>query len=120
MGARDEQARGIADKLVQLSLVHNLPPVIMGRAFKPDVTSDEGSSSVLTGYYVERAIESMGDFCDFKLEYDTIGEPAVYLLAHKGKFNDLRFPPGSVILDVWREFPPQDDVKIYYYGSYKN
>ena len=63
--------------------------------------SDEGSSSVLTGHFVNQTLENVGR--DDRVSYDTIGEPAVYLLAHRGKFNDLKFPQGSIILDVWRE-----------------
>lgn len=110
MRAREVQAENLAHRLVELSIQYKLPIVIMGRAFKPDVLSDEGSSSVLTGYYVEQ----MGK----AVEYDVADYPAVYLLAHKGKFNEYPFPYGSVILDVWREYE-NDDLKVYYYGGKK-
>ena len=112
MKARDVQAENIARKLVFLSEGYNLPIVIMGRAFKPDVSSDEGSSSVLTGNYVEKLGEPV--------LYDTVGSPAVYLLAHKGKFNDFKFEDGSVVLDVWRDYKPIPNVRVIYYGYYKD
>ena len=112
MKARDVQAENLAKKLVELSEEYNLPIIIMGRAFKPDVLSDEGSSSVLTGYYIEK----MG----YPVSYDDPYIPAIFLLAHKGKFNKHQFPDGSVILDVWREYRPLSDVKVLYYGYYKD
>ena len=110
MKARDVQAENIAKRLVFLSEVYNLPIVIMGKAFKPNVSSDEGSSSVLTGNYVEKLGKPV--------LYDTVGSPAIYLLAHKGKFNDFKFSDGSVILDVWREYKTAPNVKVLYYGYY--
>lgn len=113
MAARDIQAKNIAERLVQLSKVFKLPVVIMGRAFKPNVKSDEGSSSVLTGHFVEEL--------GVPVSYDNTYEPAVYLLAHKDTFNDLTFPKGSVILDVWRKYKPADqNVKVVYYGFDNN
>lgn len=113
MEARDIQAKNVAKRLVELSNEYNLPVVIMGRSFKPNVLSDEGSSSVLTGYYIEELGVSV--------EYDKSDIPAVYLLAHKGTFYGRIFPPGSVVLDVWREYENviESDVKIIYYGYYK-
>ena len=112
MAARDIQAKNIARRLYELSLEHNLPIVIMGKSFKPGVESDEGSSSVLTGYFVEYL--SMAP-----VTYDNTNVPAVYLLGHKDTFNDHEFPSGSVVLDVWRKYQGSPGVEVVYYGYYK-
>ena len=112
MTARDIQAKNLATRLVELANAYDLPVVIMGRGFKPDVTSDEGSSSVLTGHFVQE----MG----IPVVYDNPKLQAVYLLAHKGKFNDVSFPKGSIVLDVWREYDNNINVKVIYYGFDNN
>lgn len=108
MLAREKQARNIADKLVSLSNQYDLPIVILGKSYKPDVEYVEGSTTILTGYYVEEMGKSV--------EFDIISKPAIYLLGHRGKFHDVEFPKGSVIVDVWREYK-NDNLIVKYYGK---
>jgi len=110
MLAREQQAKNIAKKLVDLSKKYNLPVVILGKSYKPGVDYEDGSTTILTGFYVEE----MG----VGIEYDIINKPAIYLLGHRGVFNNLDFPTGSVVLDVWREYK-RENVNVIYYG-YKN
>lgn len=111
MRAREVQAENIAKRLVELSKLYNLEIIILGKSFKPNVISEEGSSSILVGHYINK----MGKY----VRYDTISKyPAIYLLAHRGKFNDSNFAETSVILDVWREFKSEDNkLFVYYYGG---
>lgn len=94
--AREEQARNMANFLKDLSLENNLPIVIIGKGFKPDVPYEDGSSSIL-----------VSQFCD--CTFDDFSKPAVFLLAHSRKItygginDDYEFPEGSVIVDPWRE-----------------
>jgi len=110
MRAREVQCENIAKKLVSLSDEHSLPIVILGKSFKPDVDFVEGSTGILTGYYVEEL--------GHKFEFDTEPKKAVYLLAHMGKFHDYPFPEGSVVLDVWRKYV-NPKINVVYYGYYK-
>lgn len=110
MLAREQQAKNIAKKLVNLSKKHELPVVILGKSYKPGVDYEDGSTSILTGFYVEE----MG----VGVNYDIIDKPAIYLLGHRGVFNNTDFPKGSVVLDVWREYK-NENVDIVYYGSIK-
>ncbi len=107
MRAREVQAENIAKRLVELSNEYNLPIVILGKSYKPDVEYLEGSTTILTSYYVNK----LGK----EVEFDSTSIPAIYLLGHMGKYNDIKLPLNSVVLDVWREYK-NDDVKIYYYG----
>jgi len=110
MKAREKQAENLADKLVTLSEKFQLPIVILGKSYKPNVDYTEGSTSILTGYYLQKK------GVDF--EFDSNPKIAVYLLAHRGKFYDFPFPKGSVVLDVWREFKSEDEnVRIIQYGN---
>ena len=113
MKAREKQAENLADKIEKLSKEYQLPVVILGKSYKPDVDYTEGSTSILTSYYLEKK------GIDFK--FDCNPEVAIYLLAHRGKFHNYPYPKGSVIVDVWREFESDDkDIKIIQYGNTRN
>jgi UDPglucose 6-dehydrogenase len=110
MKAREKQAENLAKKLENLSKEYGLPVIILGKSYKPDVDYTEGSTSILTSYYLEK------NGVNFK--FDSEPEPAIYLLAHRGKFYNYEFPKGSVVLDVWREFKTDNnDIKIIHYGD---
>ena len=111
MLARDGQARAIAEYLWSLAQAINTPHVIiMGKSFKPNVTDSTGSASVLVG----NIVADMGA----EVDYDTVLEtPAVYLIAHPNKFNDLEFAEGSVVVDVNRQFPHQKGITVMHYGD---
>jgi len=113
MKAREKQSENLANKLANLSEEYQLPVIILGKSYKPDVDYTEGSTSILTSYFLEKK------GIDFK--FDSEPEPAVYLLAHRGKFYNYPFPKGSVVLDVWREFESNDkDIKVIHYGNTRN
>jgi UDPglucose 6-dehydrogenase len=109
MRAREVQAENIAKRLVELSDEYDLPIVILGKSYKPDVEYLEGSTTILTSYY----IQNMGK----EVHFDTTDTDAIYLLGHRGKYNNQKFTKNSVVLDVWREY--EGDCKVYYYGSKK-
>jgi UDPglucose 6-dehydrogenase len=112
MKAREKQAKNIATRLVIESDKVNLPIVILGEAYKPDVHYKDGSSSILVGHYCEAYGSAK------KVTYDPI-EPikAVYLLGHMGKHHDYDFPDGSVVVDPWRSFKTDKNIKIIHYGN---
>ena len=109
MKAREVQAKNMADKLVELSKENNLPIIILGQSYKPNVDYLDGSSSILTAHY----IKEQGIVPEFDQPYPY---KAVYLLAHMGKHHDYKFPKGSIVVDPWREFK-SDSVKIIHYGN---
>ena len=112
MEAREKQAKNMATRLVIESDKVNLPIVILGEAYKPDVHYKDGSSSILVGHYCE----SYGSAK--KVTYDP-AEPikAVYLLGHMGKHHDYDFPEGSVVVDPWRSFETEKNIKVIHYGN---
>jgi len=88
MRSREVQAENMAKRLVGLSRETagaQLPIIIVGKAYKPLVPYDAGSSSKLVGHYVE---ELGGELYYYDEETNDIppkevlGAPAVYLLAH--------------------------------------
>jgi UDPglucose 6-dehydrogenase len=102
MLSREIQAKNIANKLIDLSIEHDLPVIIMGKSYKPGVEYVDGSYSILIGSFIE------------SVEYDTINKPGIYLLGHRNVFNEMEFPMGSIVLDPWRERVHKDTI---YYGK---
>ena len=94
MRSREVQAENMAKRLMQLggayhpttqTMVSELPIVIVGKAYKPLVAYETGSSSMLVGHYIKEA--------GFELHYydeqtgdvpsdEILSQPCVYLLAH--------------------------------------
>jgi len=112
MEAREAQAKNMATRLVELSKEYNLPIIILGKSYKPDVDYLDGSSSILVSHY----INELGVQVDFDVENPKIG---IYLLAHFNKFHEYPFPKGSVIVDPWRSYKSEINFVIYY-GNTRN
>ena len=127
MGAREVQARNLAERLVRTGL----PVVIVGKAYKPHVEYEAGSYSILVGHYVEKFGASVfydDDYTGDKPPSD-LG-PAAYLLAHDPATTFLgcldpdpeknglaSFPEGSVIVDPWRKCPQVPGCEVIHYGN---
>ena len=108
MLSREVQAENMAKRLMDLAgaehpsfgLVPELPIIIVGKAYKPLVPYESGSSSMLVGHYIKKAgfdlcyyDEQTGDMPP----QDILDKPAVYLLAHNPEVtygDQLDFVPG--------------------------
>jgi UDPglucose 6-dehydrogenase len=134
MHAREIQAENLAKFLVVQAQKHNLPIVIHGKAYKPDVEYCIGSYSTLVGFYVAQA----GHRCYYvdPLADDTVdvvndfNQPAVFLWAHNRKITYeytgdqqdtqpyCKIQPGSVIVDPWRKLPmDMPGITVVHYGN---
>ena len=129
MHAREIQAKNLAKCLVAESFSSGLPIVIHGKAYKPNVPYIDGSYSTLVGHYCEE----MGRHVIYAdpMTGDDISVPvkAVVLLAHCAeitydyadveKSQQLYFDieEGSVVVDPWRRFKTDKDIKIIHYGN---
>ena len=94
MRSREVQAENMAKRLMDLAVEDRLqasttiskkPIVIVGKAYKPLVAYETGSSSMLVGHYIKEAgfdvhyyDEQTGDIPSLEI----LGYPCVYLLAH--------------------------------------
>jgi UDPglucose 6-dehydrogenase len=133
MLAREIQAENLAKFLIAQSQQHQLPIVIHGKAYKPDVPYCIGSYSTLVGHYIKKLdhqvvyIDPLADDLDDVV--DRVVEPAVILLAHNRHvtygYTDLPvedrdyfdFRPGSVIVDPWRRYHHRLDMIVIHYGN---
>jgi UDPglucose 6-dehydrogenase len=134
MHARELQAKNLALYLVEQAKLLNLPIVIHGKAYKPDVEYCIGSYSTLVGHYVKEAghqvvyVDPLADDpADVVAAIDT---PAVFLWAHNRKITYeytgdqvdtqpyCEIKPGSIIIDPWRKLTTtRKDILIIQYGN---
>ena len=132
MGAREVQAKNLADFLV--ANANGKPIVIHGKAYKPDVPFCIGSYSTLIGFYIEEhglSVTYLDPLADNpKGVVESIDEPSIVLYAHNryitygytGQYTkDSTFycdiPKGSVIVDPWRRLPNLTDIEVIHYGN---
>lgn len=130
MSSRDIQAKNIAKRLVTLSEENSLPIIIHGRSYKPYVEYTDGSYSELVGHYVKE----MGHDVRYAdpLTNDLVDDDtrAVVLMAHNPYVtyfmtgvevtDDIfyfKIGKGSIVLDVWRTLPSNDDYTVIHYGN---
>ena len=126
MNAREIQARNLAEFLVAQAKLHDLPVLIHGVAYKPDVPYKDGSYSLLVAHYCEE----MGYH---PILVDPYTHPqrgpfkAVALLAHNASVTykymneqtqDLYcyLSEGSIVVDPWRQYE-DDRYKVIHYGN---
>ena len=128
--AREKQADNIAMYLTDLADEHDLPIVIHGKAYKPDIDMLDGSYSLLIGHYLDEVgidYRYADPLTDDHIEDDTA---AVILLAHNRQITygytgdlleqQLYFTPGpgSIIVDPWRKFTtPNPHYTVIHYGN---
>ena len=126
MNAREVQARNLAKFLVAQAVEHNLPILIHGVAYKPDVPYRDGSYSLLVAHYCEQ-LGYTPILVDPKTHPQRGPFKAVALLAHNAcvtykyigeQQQDLYcyFSEGSVIVDPWRSYE-DDRYKVIHYGN---
>jgi UDPglucose 6-dehydrogenase len=137
MHAREIQAKNLALFLVNEAKKTNLPIVIHGKAYKPDVPYCIGSYSTLVGYYVEQEghsvayVDPLAD--DTSKVIECVDTPAVFLWAHNRRVTYeytgdqeatkpyCEIKSGSVIVDPWRQLPlDMANIKIVHYGNTRN
>lgn len=135
MGAREKQAKLMAEALMEQANLYELPVYIHGKAYKPDVAYTEGSYSLLVGWYLEHTWGIVPQYID-PLTEDSVPEEVkgVVLLAHNrsitygytGEQEELglycKILPGSIIVDPWRTFPKNlftdiQNIKVLHYGN---
>lgn len=129
MGAREIQAKNIADRLKYYAWKRELPVVIHGKAYKPNVPYLEGSYSMLIASFLE-AEGIKPEYVDPQTgdERSTDG-PAVFLMAHSasttyeytGNSHEDKLycdiPDGSVVVDPWRKFEKREGIAVFHYGN---
>lgn len=128
MKAREQQAKNMARFIYDNRA--GLPVYIHGKAYKPNVAYTEGSYSLLVGSYLrEMGIEPY--YIDPLTDPDTVPASVLgcVLLAHNqivtyGYAGVTDAQPlyseiidGSIIIDPWRRYPRNSNIKVIHYGN---
>jgi len=135
MLAREIQAQNLAKFLFDTSSATNtqMPIVIHGKAYKPNVPYCIGSYSTLIGHYLKdmgvdvRYVDPLAD--DRTDCVDFVDKPAVILMAHNRNItysytgaqaedqDYFEFQAGSIIVDPFRQTADRKDMKVIHYGN---
>jgi UDPglucose 6-dehydrogenase len=133
MQARELQARNLADFLCGTAVEHGMPIVIHGKAYKPDVPYCIGSYSTLIAHYITQrgfSVQYLDPLADDRKDcVERIDQPHVILMAHNRgvtygytgtQTRDQAycvFPPGSVLVDPWRQQQNIPGITVIHYGN---
>ena len=129
MEARQIQAKNMAEFLVEEAKAAELPVLIHGEAYKPNVPYKDGSYSVLVEHYCREL-----GYHPIMVDPETspLRGPfkAVALLAHSAsttyKYTEQEhkdnmycfLEPGSIIVDPWRKYEKNtNDHTVIHYGN---
>lgn len=118
MTAREQQTDWLAAMVEANANMTDLPVVILGTAFKPQVASEEGSPAIL----LKRLLSERGvDVTTWDPYINDDGPPtgrAVFVIGTKHReFHDFIFSPGSVVIDPWRYLSDQPGVFFVRVGA---
>jgi UDPglucose 6-dehydrogenase len=117
--ARDLQTERQAQELVKVSRKHNLPILILGRAYKENSPLTVGSPAILLQYYVSKMgvlFETFDPWLDVKQFAPEM--PVVAFIATKhADFKNFFLPNGSVVIDPWGFYEsPNSSINVIYPG----
>jgi len=133
MRAREIQARNLADFLCGTAVANCMPIAIHGKAYKPDVPYCIGSYSTLIAHYITQrgfSVQYLDPLADDREGcVESIDQPHVILMAHNRgvtygytgtQTRDQAycvFPPGSVLVDPWRQQSDIPGLTVIHYGN---
>jgi UDPglucose 6-dehydrogenase len=134
MHAREIQAKNLAKFLLETSVANgNLPVVIHGKAYKPDVPYCIGSYSTLVGFYLNEmgvTVKYLDPLADDSTDVvQRVETPHVVLWAHDRQITYeytgeqtktqpyCEIPSGSIIVDPWRKLNSTSTVRVIHYGN---
>jgi UDPglucose 6-dehydrogenase len=138
MHAREIQARNLAQFLFDTSTATDtqMPVVIHGKAYKPNVPYCIGSYSTLIGHYLKNMgvdVRYVDPLADDRTDcVDSVDEPAVILMAHNRNItygytgtqaadpDYFEFAEGSIIVDPFRQEADRTGMTVIHYGNTRN
>ena len=135
MLARERQAENLAKFLFDTSSATNtqMPIVIHGKAYKPNVPYCIGSYSTLIGHYLKQMgveVRYVDPLADDRTDcVESFDQPAVILMAHNRNItygytgtqaadpDYFEFAQGSIIVDPFRQEPDRVGMTVIHYGN---
>lgn len=115
MKAREDQTKWLVDLIIETWEANpEKQIIILGSEFKPETDLETGSPSRLLS---ELLGKTHGHFIQPR-GAKIIDGTAIYFIGCRHKqYKDIRFAPGSIVLDPFRYIEPQEGVKIISIGK---
>lgn len=95
MIAREHHEWWHADLAIEASMQHQLPLIVLGKAFKPDTTIETGSAAML----MAEIIQLKGHPFSHVEDLDVWPKAVYFIATDHTRYRDLAFPEGSVVID---------------------
>ena len=130
MHAREKQAKNMARYVYDHR--EGLTVYIHGKAYKPNVTYLEGSYSLLVGHYLKEMGINPVYIDPLTERVNPVSVKGCVLLAHNqqitygysGANNEqplyCELLDGSIVIDPWRTFKTNKNIKVIHYGNTRN
>ncbi|MBF4194664.1 UDP-glucose 6-dehydrogenase [Mycolicibacterium phlei] len=108
MASREAYEKWHADVVIEAVEEHELPVVLLGRAFKPETDIETGSPAMLMAELLR--LEGV----QFLHVNDAIpNQRAIYFIATQNdRYRHYQFAPGSVVIDPFGYIPDQEGVIV--------
>jgi len=114
MMGREKQAAW----LTELMCEHDLPKVVLGKAYKPESTIELGSPSILCQNLLLEQGHKVTMYDPFIDSVKPNFDASVFLIGTKHPcFETFEFPKGSIVIDPWRYIPPSEGVTVIPVGG---
>lgn len=111
--ARERQSAWLADLIEHWHRMSSLPIMLLGKAYKPNVSLTNGSAGLLLAEQLRDRgleVEHHDPFVDGNVTNESL-RPAVYTLTTKHDcFREYAIPPGSVVIDPHGYMPDRPGV----------
>lgn len=110
--AREQQSAWLADLVEHWHRMSGLPVVLLGKAYKPNVSLVNGSAGLLLAEQLrDRGLEVAHKDIWVDGEFDLPTSPRVYVITTKHDHHrTAAIPPGSVVIDPHGYMPDQPGV----------
>lgn len=114
MRARELQTMWLADLMES----HDLPKVILGKAFKAGSNLTDGSPSILLCNILRERGHQVRMYDPLVDQQRPQFPPSVFLIGTKHpEFEGFEFPLGSVVIDPWRYIADREGVSVIRIGQ---
>lgn len=121
MQCRENQAGFLVELLVRESILHNLPIIILGYAFKPESRLIVGSPALLVANLLKREdidVTLVDDSVGSNFREQALAFPAVLLIGCRHlRYRYFSFSAGSVVIDPHRYIPDAPGVTVIRIGE---
>lgn len=112
MHAREDYEKWHADIAAYEARQHDLPLVLLGRAFKPETEIETGSPALLVSEFLrQKGYEHI-----HVNDLNHLKEAVYFIATGNQRYNDYEFPRGSIVIDPIGIIEDRDGVEVIRLG----